>query len=55
MMTPEEFKKEMLEISKLGDLEGSHKIADNLLCKILKEFGYKEGVEIFEKMTKWYA
>lgn len=55
MMTPEEFKKEMLEISKIGDEEAQHEIADDLMCEILKELRYEEGVEIFKEMDKWYA
>ena len=54
-MTPEEFKKEMEEIEQVGDGEIRHDFADTLLCEVLEELGYSEGVKIFKSMEKWYA
>ena len=57
-MTPEEFKKAMTEIKKgihQKDLEMSHVESDELLCKILREVGYGDGIDIYEKLEKWYA
>lgn len=59
-MTPEEFKNRMLEISdQLGknfcDEEITHSEADGLMCDLLRELGYGEGVDVFEDMPKWYA
>ncbi len=54
-MTPNEFKKEMEIIAKYNDTEVAHYEADELLCDILKELGFEEGVEIFENMGRWYA
>ena len=56
-MTPEQFRDAMKEIDeKYGaDTEGAHGQADDLMCKLLRELGYEEGVEVFEKMHKWYA
>lgn len=65
-MTPEEFKKAMIKIRKeihevpvrgteVIDLEDSHVESDNLLCKALREAGYGDGIDIYEKMEKWYA
>ncbi len=61
-MTPEEFKKAMIEIvgrtpekKGYGDPEGSHSAADDLLCQVLKDLGYNEGIEIFLESERWYA
>lgn len=66
-MTPEEFKIHMKNISKdvmeLDDqnpdmpsmIEDAHIKADELMCKILIELGYEEGVDLFKKMEKYYV
>lgn len=59
-MTPEEFKNEMQKISnrqgeKYIDVEITHAEADDLMCEMLRELGYGEGVDVFEDMPKWYA
>lgn len=54
-MTPEEFKNRMLEISDNYDEEMAHIYADGLMCDLLRELGYGEGVDVFEDMPKWYA
>lgn len=54
-MNPEEFAAVMKEISAHDDIKASHCLADDLLCSLLRQHGYTEGVEIFEKMDKWYA
>ena len=47
--------REILEtLSKNEDEEIRHKIADALLCEVLKQNGYGEGIEIFESMGKYY-
>jgi hypothetical protein len=53
-MTPEEFMAAMQKLN-TGDEEADHSNADKLMCEVLKQFGYEAGVEIFIKMTKWYA
>ena len=53
-MTPDEFARRMYEISNVGPEEG-HIEADALMCQVLRELGYDAGVEIFERMPKWYA
>ncbi len=45
----------MQEISRNPDPESSHIKADRLLCKALEELGYKDGVEVFRAMSRWYA
>ena len=37
------------------DRESAHIYADDILCKLLKELGYKELVEEYDKIHKWYA
>lgn len=54
-MLPKDFKKKMKEISLSTDPEGAHGAADELMCQLLKELGYSEGVRIFDKMEKWYG
>ena len=54
-MTAEEFALKMNEISDSDDLEERHVDADALMCDLLRELGYGDGVEIFMNMYKWYA
>ena len=37
------------------DTEEAHGDADDLMCKLLKALGYRDGVEVYEGMDKWYA
>ena len=57
MITPEEFEKRIKEI--LADPEGYtrtyHEDMDELMCKVLEEHGYGDGVKIFREADKWYA
>lgn len=54
-MTPQEFKERMAEICAAGDEEVRHAQADDLLCELLDQLGYGEGVKIFRHTSKWYA
>ena len=56
-MTPKEFYGRMLGLEELSkkDREVAHSKADDILCEALKSLGYEEGIEIFERMRKWYA
>ena len=56
-MTPTEFKEKMIEIADEfdEDEELRHIKADELMCELLADLGYGEGVEVFECMSKWYA
>lgn len=49
------FANEMRRLDKMGDPEIAHYEADVLMCELLTELGYSEGVEIFKEMYKWYA
>ena len=49
------FANEMRRIDRNNDTEMAHILADELMCKLLRELGYSEGVDIFEQMNKWYS
>jgi hypothetical protein len=54
MTTPEQFKNEMQnEVG--GDIESAHIRMDAIMCRVLKELGYKDGIAVFEKQPRWYA
>ena len=64
MMTPEEFKFAMMDASLTTyefeslhyfDHESAHLKMDDLMCQVLRELGYGEGIDIFRQSTKWYA
>lgn len=57
MITPEKFKYEMRKIrEEFGDDEEiAHSRMDKLMCMVLVELGFMDGVEIFDKQNKWYA
>lgn len=62
-LTPEEFRDKMqslhdeLENSEREclDMEEIHIIMDGVMCSLLEDLGYGEGVEIFLDTPKWYA
>ena len=54
-MTPKEFAEVMQKLMRGSDEEVEHQEADKLICKILTELGYGEGVAVFIAATKWYA
>ena len=37
------------------DREHAHTTADDILCELLLDLGYKDVVEEYEKIDKWYA
>ena len=46
---------QMKECVNNGDFEVAHLDADNILCDVLTQLGYKELVDLYEKVHKWYA
>jgi hypothetical protein len=56
-MTPTEFTEALIALRDQfeDDPEVLHSSADALMCRILTELGYGEGVKIFRKMKIWYA
>jgi hypothetical protein len=47
--------KEMQKLVLENDLEKAHSEADDLLCCLLETIGYKELVEEYDKVKKWFA
>ena len=45
----------MKECVNNGDTEVAHLDADNIICDVLTQLGYKELVDLYEKVKKWYA
>lgn len=47
----------MQHIVDMGDDDpaGSHLSADELLCTILRELGYGDAVDLYDRIGKWYA
>ena len=37
------------------DTECAHVAADDILCELLEKLGYKEVVEKYNEVSKWYA
>jgi hypothetical protein len=54
-ITPLEFKKRMEELASMCDEESAHAEDDKLMEQVLEERGFKDGVEVFKRMLKWYA
>ena len=56
MISAEEFAKQMKELQETcKDREAVHSKMDTLMCDVLTELGYGEGVEIFKDTDNWYA
>lgn len=36
-------------------IEEAHIQADELMCQILTDLGYQEGIELFKKIEKYYV
>ena len=56
-MKPKEFRNEMIVLSEMypNDPEAFHYYADELLCALLRELGYGEGIDVFDAAGKWYS
>ena len=37
------------------DEEFAHRDADDIICELLKELGFGDVVEVYDKIPKWYA
>ena len=62
VMTPINFAKKMRSIindniDREGhyDCECGHLAMDNLMCDLLRDLGYGDGIDIFEDSGRWYA
>ena len=55
IMKPEEFLQEMKIIfMNKRDTAQDHSAADSLMCEVLTQLGYGDGVRVFEEADKWY-
>lgn len=60
-ITPKEFYEKMKALSdstvsdEYIDLEDQHIEMDELMCEVLTQLGYGDGVEAFKNAYKWYA
>ena len=54
-ITPDEFRLLMKDIANNSDTEEAHYEADKLMLTLLETLGYGQGVDVFDKMGKWYA
>lgn len=56
-MTKDDFEDKMMEILERGaaEPEVNHGDADDLLCEMLIDLGYKDIIAIYHRISKWYA
>ena len=54
-MTKEEALDILEELSKSGDFEMAHSEADDVLSELLVSLGYRDVVDVWVKVGKWYA
>ena len=50
-----EYIKLLKECQGTGDTEMDHSNADGIICSLLEELGYKDVVEEYDKVDKWFA
>lgn len=57
VVTPEEFFNIMKKIhdNDKGYEENWHADMDNLMCRVLTDLGYGDGVDVFYDTDKWYS
>lgn len=46
---------ELDKLSRNGDTEAAHWLADKVLCNLLNELGFEDVVNAWEKIDRWYA
>ena len=51
----EKYVKLMQEQTENDDTENAHCSADDLLCDLLEDLGFKDVVDIYIGIHKWYA
>ena len=47
--------KKLRDLQKPGDPEAAHCYADDVLCDFLTSLGFRDVVEAWDKVDKWYA
>lgn len=51
----EKYKSQLAALHDTHDVECAHSDADDILCNLLIDLGYKEIVEAYSLVPKWYA
>lgn len=51
----DEMIKRLEEVINDDDTESAHGNADDILCELLEKLGYKDVVETYNKVSKWYS
>lgn len=46
---------QMKALQEMWDVEEAHGKADDILCEALRQLGYNELVDLYEKVDKWYS
>lgn len=54
-MTHDEAITKLRALQTASDPEAEHAEADDILCDLLVSLGYKDVVDEWEKVSKWYA
>jgi transposase len=53
-MTRKEAMDELREIQEIIDLKVGHRMADDVLCRLLHSLGYRDVVGEYNRVGKWY-
>lgn len=51
----DKYLRQMREAGASSDTETAHANADDILCWLLEDLGYKRVVSVYRKIKKWYA
>jgi hypothetical protein len=43
------------EIQEIADIEVAHRLADDILCRLLQSLGYADVVAEYNKVGKWFG
>jgi hypothetical protein len=46
---------QLREIQEIANLEVGHRMADDVLCRLLSSLGYADVVAEYNKVGKWYG
>jgi hypothetical protein len=46
---------QLREIQEIANIEVGHRLADDILCRLLHSLGYADVVVEYNKVGKWYA